>query len=120
MMFSPQIYNSLVALRKASILGAHSNTTIDNIDVFGFFEGNAYACKYIYDDEDMVAYAGDCIDAVEEGEQEALEALKEICERNIGDTEMIHWEADDLLCALLEKNYPNLVAQYKALPKWYA
>lgn len=53
-------------------------------------------------------------------EQEALEALKEICKRNIGDTEMTHWEADDLLCVLLEKDYPNLVAQYKALPKWYA
>ena len=68
-----------------------------------------------------VAYAGDCIDAVEEGEeQEALAVLKEICERNIGDTELIHLEADELLCALLEKDYPNLVAQYKALPKWYA
>lgn len=121
-MFSPHNYTSLVALREASILGAHSNTTIDNIDVFGFFEGNAYACKYVYDDvsEAEYAVAGDCIDAVEEGEQEAIEALKEICERNIGDTEMIHWEADDLLCALLEKSHPNLVAQYKALPKWYA
>lgn len=37
-MFNPQIYNSLVALREASILGAHSNTTIDNIDVFGFLK----------------------------------------------------------------------------------
>jgi hypothetical protein len=53
-------------------------------------------------------------------EQEALEALKELCERSRGDIEMMHWEADDLLCALLEKDYPNLVAQYKALPKWYA
>lgn len=120
-LFTPQIYNSLVALREASILG-HSNTTIDNIDVFGWFEGNPYTVKYVYDDvsEAEYAVAGDCIDAVEDGEQEALAVLKEICERNIGDTEMIHWEADDLLCALLEKDYPNLVAQYKALPKWYA
>ena len=53
-------------------------------------------------------------------EQQALAVLKELCERNIGDTEMIHWEADKLLCALLEKDYPNLVAQYKTLPKRYA
>ena len=53
-------------------------------------------------------------------EQEALAVLKELCERNIGDTEMTHWEADDLLCALLKKDYPNLVAKYIALPKWYA
>lgn len=32
----------------------------------------------------------------------------------------MHIEADELLCTLLEKDYPNLVAQYKALPKWYA
>ena len=122
MMFSPHNYTSLVALREDSVLGAHSNTTIDNIDVFGFFEGNAYACKYIYD-EDMdadVAYAGDCIDVEYVEEQGALEALKEICERNGGDIEVMHMEADELLCALLEKDYPNLVAQYKALPKWYA
>jgi len=63
-MFKPHNYTSLVALREDSVLGAHSNTTIDNIDVFGFFEGNAYACKYVYDaDMDAdVAYAGDCID----------------------------------------------------------
>ena len=122
MMFSPQIYNSLVALREASILGAHSNTTIDNIDVFGFFEGNAYACKYVYD-EDMdadVAYAGDCIDVEYVEEQGALEALKEICERNGGDIEVMHMEADELLCSLLEDKYPQLVKEFKALPKWYA
>ena len=64
-MFTPNTYNSLTALRDASILEAHSDTTIDNIDVFGWFEGNAYACKYVYDeafDADF-AYAGDCIDA---------------------------------------------------------
>jgi hypothetical protein len=53
-------------------------------------------------------------------EQQALEELKELCERNIGDTECIHLYADILLCKLLEENYPNLVKEYKALPKWYA
>ena len=53
-------------------------------------------------------------------EQEALEALKELCERSRGDIEDMHYEADALLCTLLEKDYPNLVAQYIALPKWYA
>ena len=53
-------------------------------------------------------------------EQEALAVLKEICERNREDIEVMHMQADDLLCALLEKDYPNLVAQYKALHKWYA
>ena len=119
-MFSPQIYNSLVALREASILGAHSNTTIDNIDVFGFFEGNAYACKYIYDDEDMVAYAGDCIDVEYVEEQGALEALRKIVRDNDKDWEVIHMEADELLCSLLEDKYPQLVKEFKALPKWYA
>lgn len=71
-MFSPQIYTSLVALREASILGAHSDTTIDNIDVFGWFEGNPYAVKYVYDDVSEYAVAGDCIDVVEEGEEHAI------------------------------------------------
>lgn len=122
-MFSPQIYTSLVALREDSVLGAHSNTTIDNIDVFGWFEGNAYACKYVYDEalEEDFAYAGDCIDAVEEGEEErALAVLKEICERSREDIEVMHIEADELLCSLLEDKYPQLVKEFKSLPKWYA
>ena len=62
MMFSPQIYTSLVALRENSVLGAHSDTTIDNIDVFGWFEGNAYACKYVYDaDMDAIYWNGQTV-----------------------------------------------------------
>jgi len=72
MMFTPKIYSSLTALRDASILEAHSDTTIDNIDVFGWFEGNPYAVKHIYDDVSEYAVAGDCIDAVEEGEDHAI------------------------------------------------
>ena len=122
MMFSPHNYTSLVALREDSVLGAHSNTTIDNIDVFGFFEGNAYACKYVYD-EDMdadVAYAGDCIDVEYVEEQEALAVFKALVDNNDKDWEVIHMEADQLLCSLLEDKYPQLVKEYKALTKWYA
>ena len=53
-------------------------------------------------------------------EQEALAVFKALVDDNDTDWEVIHIEADKLLCALLEKDYPNLVAQYKALPKWYA
>ena len=62
--FSPQSYTSLTALRDASILEAHSDTSIDDIDVFGYFEGNAYEVRYVYDDisEATYAVAGDCID----------------------------------------------------------
>ncbi len=121
-MFSPQIYTSLVALREASILGAHSNTTIDNIDVFGWFEGNAYACKYVYDEafDADVAYAGDCIDIVEGEDQEAVSALRKIVRDNDKDWEVIHMEADNLLCSLLEDKYPQLVKEFKSLNKWYA
>lgn len=121
-MFSPQIYNSLVALREASILGAHSNTTIDNIDVFGWFEGNPYTVKYVYDDvsEAEYAVAGDCIDVEYVEEQGALEALRKIVRDNDKDWEVIHMEADELLCSLLEDKYPQLVKEFKSLNKWYA
>jgi hypothetical protein len=69
MMFSPRNYTNLVELKENSIGGAHSDTSIDGMDVFGFFEGNAYACKYDMDAD--VAYAGDCIDIVE-GEDHAV------------------------------------------------
>lgn len=63
MVFSPRNYASLASLNEATIGGAHSDTSINNMDVFGWFEGNPYECKYVYDAEmDMdVAYAGDCI-----------------------------------------------------------
>ena len=66
-MFTPNTYNSLTALRDASILEAHSDTTIDNIDIFGYFEGNAYSVEYVYDEisEATYAVAGDCIDEEE-------------------------------------------------------
>jgi hypothetical protein len=53
-------------------------------------------------------------------EQQALEELKALCDEHKGDIEYMHIDADKLLCKLLEAEYPNLVAQYKALPKWYA
>ena len=53
-------------------------------------------------------------------EQEALTVLKEICIRSRGDVEYVHIEADDLLCTLLEKDYPNLVEEFRSLHKWYA
>ena len=63
-MFKPQTYNSLTALREANVLEAHSDTTYQGIDVFGYFEGNAYEAQYVYDEisEATYAVAGDCID----------------------------------------------------------
>ena len=121
-MFTPNTYNSLVALREASILEAHSDTTIDSIDVFGWFEGNPYTVKYVYDDvsEAEYAVAGDCIDVEYVEEQGALEALRKIVRDNDKDWEVIHMEADDLLCSLLEDKYPQLVKEFKSLNKWYA
>lgn len=121
-MFTPNTYNSLVALREASILEAHSDTTIDNIDVFGWFEGNPYTVKYVYDDvsEAEYAVAGDCIDVEYVEEQGALEALRKIVRDNDKDGEGIHMEADELLCSLLEDKYPQLVKEFKSLNKWYA
>lgn len=61
--FKPQSYTSLAVLREASIMEAHTNTVIDGIEIFGYFEGNPYACLYIYDEvaEATYAVAGDCI-----------------------------------------------------------
>jgi hypothetical protein len=53
-------------------------------------------------------------------EQQALNDLKALCDNNLGDMEYLHWAADELLCSLLEGEYPELVKQFKALPKWYA
>ena len=53
-------------------------------------------------------------------EQEALEEFKTICEDNKDDREIMHIEADQLLCRLLEDKYPLLMKEYKLLPKWYA
>ena len=53
-------------------------------------------------------------------EEVALIVLKQICDDNREDLEVIHIEADKLLCALLEEKYPNLVKKFIELPKWYA
>jgi len=63
-LFSPNTYNSLTALRDAFVAEAHSDTVFQGLDVFGYYEGNAYAVRYFYDDasETEYAIAGDCID----------------------------------------------------------
>lgn len=63
-MFKPQTYNSLTALRDAYVAEAHSDTVFQDLDVFGYFEGNAYEAQYVYDEisEATYAVAGDCID----------------------------------------------------------
>ena len=63
-MFTPNTYNSLSELRDASILEAHSDTVFQGLDVFGYFEGNAYSVEYVYDEVSDANYAiaGDCID----------------------------------------------------------
>lgn len=52
-------------------------------------------------------------------EQQALDELNEITHHWEGDPEMMHLEADRLLCSLLEGEYPELVKQFKALHKYY-
>lgn len=66
-LFTPQSYNSLTALREANVMEAHSDTVIDGVEIFGYFEGNPYEVKYVYDDvsEATYAVAGDCIDEPE-------------------------------------------------------
>lgn len=53
-------------------------------------------------------------------EQEALNEFKAICDDNKDDREIMHIEADQLLCRLLEDKYPLLMKEYKLIPKWYA
>ena len=67
-MFKPQTYTSLTSLREANVLEAHSDTTFQGLDVFGYFDGNAYEAQYVYDETSEATYAvaGDCID--EDGE----------------------------------------------------
>ena len=65
-LFTPNHYDSLVTMREASIMEAHSDTTFEGLDVFGYYEGCAYEAQYVYDDisEATYAVAGDCIDEV--------------------------------------------------------
>ena len=65
--FTPNTYNSLTALREASIMDAHSDTTFQDLDVFGYFEGCAYQVLNVWDDVSEAEYciAGDCIDLEE-------------------------------------------------------
>jgi len=53
-------------------------------------------------------------------EQEALAVFKALVDDNEKDWEVIHMEADELLCSLLEDKYPQLVKEFKSLNKWYA
>lgn len=53
-------------------------------------------------------------------EQQALNDFRVMCDEHKGDTEYLHWAADEFLCKLLEADYPELVEQFKALDKWYA
>lgn len=64
MIFTPASYDSLTAMREASILEAHSDTTFQGLDVFGYYEGCAYEAQYVYDEVSDATYAvaGDCID----------------------------------------------------------
>jgi hypothetical protein len=62
-MFSPKNYDSIDALHAAMLFDAHSDTSIDNIDVFGYFDGIPYACVNVDDtNADVVwTFAGDRI-----------------------------------------------------------
>ena len=48
MMFTPKTYASLKDLREAAIADAHSDTTSNLLDVFGYFAGTAYEAQYVY------------------------------------------------------------------------
>ena len=52
-------------------------------------------------------------------EQEAIERLRTL--QSSDDTEAAHAEADRVLCQFLtELGYPDLVAAYQLIDKWYA
>ena len=49
----------------------------------------------------------------------ALETLKAL--KDIGDPEVAHLDADDILCSvLIDLGYEDVVEAYGAVPKWYA
>ena len=65
-MFTPVVYNSINEIKAASIYGAHSDTTINGIELFGFVGETPYAVAYeVYTDEDgyeaVYAVAGEVI-----------------------------------------------------------
>ena len=51
MMFQPKEYKTVNELLDAYVLGAHSDTTINGTDVFGYVQGVAYRALYGYDEE---------------------------------------------------------------------
>ena len=52
-------------------------------------------------------------------EQEAINELKDI--QKLGDIEIAHSQADDILCKLLiSRGYEKVVAEYNKVDKWYA
>ena len=61
-MFQPQTYSSIEELKKASIMEAHSDTTIDGRDVFGYVDGVAFFADYVWDDISEATYAVAAID----------------------------------------------------------
>lgn len=55
--------------------------------------------------------------------EEFAKAMQEIYDREKydSDTEGAHWDADKLMCDLLEKlGYTEGVEIYRNMPKWYA
>ena len=56
--FSPAVYPSIEAMKAVSFLDAVSDSSIDGVDVFGFVDGVAYSCQYVYDE---VSDANYCI-----------------------------------------------------------
>lgn len=51
--------------------------------------------------------------------EEAIERLKALQQKN--DTEIDHYEADRVLCSLLDTlGYADVVAEYNKIDKWYA
>lgn len=52
--------------------------------------------------------------------EEAIKQLEEMSKR-VGDTEMSHIEADEVLCELLcHLGYSEVVDAYNKIDKWYA
>jgi hypothetical protein len=55
--------------------------------------------------------------------EEFKKAMEEILKREAddGDREECHWDADHLMCDLLEElGYGDGIEVYRKLPKWYA
>jgi len=91
--FAPKNYNSVDDMHKDYYVGAVSDSTIDNVDVFGYVSGVAYAVKYEEDtDGSLVANPGDMIGVWSNSKSKLMKAIV------FHQTDFTGWEVDTFAC----------------------